>query len=866
MYTGPLHASIPPRRLGRLSLLTLALLASGLYGPFVMAEQPAHARPSPAGQSTFAIEQQPLASAIKAFIQVTGWQVGYPAALATDVSSPGVQGALPAEHALHRLLQGTGLRYRLVERGNVVLERDPTGVAIALQQLTVSATRTPQDIASVPSTVSVRTREQLDRENVNDIKQLVRHEPGVTVGGVGQRSGLKGYNIRGIDGERVLTQVDGVTVPDGFFYGPYAHTQRNYVDPEIVKRVEILRGPASVLYGSNAIGGAVSYFTLDPDDILTPGQDVGARLKTGYDSSDDSWLTSATVAGRQGDVEGLLHLSQRNGHETESHGHRGGTGLARTEANPQDVRTTNVLAKLGWHLADDARLGLTYERYKDDRDQNQLSAVGGPFGNGRPRGFYRSRTGNDTVFRERVGLDNQFALDTRLADHVKWSLNYQLAKTDQSTEEDYFPFSYRVLRTRTTAYQNRQWVYDLQLDKAFDLAATQHRLTYGATWRHERITGSRHGTATCLTVGAKCPRPGADRPDSAQPRVSDFPDPTYDTYSLFAQDEIRWHDWTFLPGVRYDYTHLAPTMTDAYLRALQGSDGLPSRIDDASKTWHRLSPKLGVTYALDGHNTWYAQYAEGFRTPTAKSLYGRFENLDKGYVVEPNPGLRPETSKGLETGLRGRYDAGEFDLAVFYNTYRDFIDENGVQAANLDATFRAHNIRRATIQGAEFKGRLNLDRFGGFEGLYALGSVAYQRGRNDDTGQPLNSIAPLTGVLGLGYEQVRHGAQLSWTLVQRKRRVDDTQFYAPDGSSTGMRTAGYGVLDLTGFYTLTDDLTLNAGLYNLADKTYRQWEDVRTYATVGSNGQSEAAVTQPANLDRLTAPGRTVAVNLVWDF
>ena len=533
MSTDPLHLPTSSRRLGQSSLLTLALLTSGLYGSSAMAELHAQPVPSPTGQSSFAIDQRPLASAIDAFTQVTGWQVGYPETLVAGVSSPGVQGALPAEQALHRLLQGTGLRYRLLNHGNAVLERDQAGSAIALQQLTVSATRTPQDVASVPSTVSVQTRAQLDRQNVNDIKQLVRHEPGVVVGGVGQRSGLNGYNIRGIDGERILTQIDGVTVPDGFFYGPYAQTQRNYVDPEIVKRVEILRGPASVLYGSNAIGGAVSYFTLDPDDIIKPGQDVGARLKTGYSSADDSWLTSATVAGRQGDVEGLLHLSQRNGHETESYGRHGGTGLARTRANPQDMRTTNVLAKLGWHLAEDARLGLTYERYKDDRDQNQLSAVGGPFDNGRPLGMYRSRLGNDTITRERFGIDNQFGLDAAMADRIKWSLNYQLAKTDQSSEEDYFPFSYRVLRTRNTTYKNRQWVYDLQLDKAFDLAATQHQVTYGATWRHERITGSRSGTATCLSVGFKCPRAGADRPDSAQPQVSDFPDPTYDTYSLF---------------------------------------------------------------------------------------------------------------------------------------------------------------------------------------------------------------------------------------------------------------------------------------------------------------------------------------------
>ncbi len=205
-----------------------------------------------------------------------------------------------------------------------------------------------------------------------------------------------------------------------------------------------------MLYGSNAIGGAVSYYTLDPSDIIKPGEDVGARLKTGYSSADNSWLTSGTFAGRSGDFDGLLHLSQRNGRETESYGDTGGTGLKRTEANPETNRTSNVLAKLGWNYNDDSRLGLTYERYKSDVDTNQRSAVGGPFSNGTGVGMYRSRTGNDTVTRERFGIENSFGLDSAVADHVKLSLNYQTAKTDESTLEDYFPFVRRVMRSRDT--------------------------------------------------------------------------------------------------------------------------------------------------------------------------------------------------------------------------------------------------------------------------------------------------------------------------------------------------------------------------------------------------------------------------------
>ncbi|MEX5557886.1 TonB-dependent receptor [Pseudomonas rhodesiae] len=841
-----------------LSLLTAAILLAGLPVASATAAEPA---PRSYGNYQFSIEQQPLVSALNAFTAVTGWQVGLPAELGQGVSSPGVRGPMAAEKALDRLLVGTNLTYRKLGSNNIVLEPRAAGSTLNLQQVTISATRNAQDISSVPSTVSVHDREALDRQNVNTIRDLARYEPGVSVSGAGSRSGNAGFNIRGIDGDRILTQVDGVEVPDNFFNGPYAKTRRNYVDPEIVKRVEILRGPASALYGSSAIGGAVSYFTLDPEDIIKPGQDVGARLKTGYSSADDSWLTSGTFAGRVADVDGLLHLSQRNGHETESYDGNNATGLARTGANPEDARTTNVLAKLGWNYGDDNRLGLTYEKYKDDRDVNLKSAVGGPFTGGRGFNFYRARSGNDTITRERLGLENRFGLDSPIADHIKTSLNYQIAKTDQNTAEIYQP-SRRVLRTRETLYEEKQWVFDAQLDKAFSLGATDHQVTYGTTLKQQKVTGSREGAATCLAVGAGCTAIGAPSPspsDSVK-KASDFPDPTINTYSLFAQDQIAWDKWTFLPSVRYDYTQLKPKLTEEFLNTVD-----PNRIYDHSdkeKTWHRVTPKFGLTYALTEQYTWFGQYAEGFRTPSAKALYGRFENLGQGYTVEPNPDLKPETSKGIETGIRGQFDAGSFDIALFYNKYRDFIDEDAVVAGSTVEAFQAKNIKRATIKGVEAKGRLNLDALGAPHGLYTQGAISYAHGRNDDNGEPLNSVNPLKGVFGLGYDQDRYGALVSWTLVKKQDRVDSTTFFAPDGNTSRgpFKTPGFGIVDLTGFYKVTRDVTINGGLYNLTDKKYWNWDDVRSYDGVG-----EAGVTSPANLDRLTQPGRNVAINVIWD-
>ncbi|WP_248748693.1 TonB-dependent receptor [Pseudomonas sp. MWU15-20650] len=840
-----------------LSLLTAAILLAGVPVMSATAAEPA---PRSHGNYTFSIEQQPLVSALNAFTSVTGWQVGLPAELGQGVSSPGVRGPLPPEKALDRLLVGTNLSYRKLGNNSIVLEKRAAGSVLNLQQVTISATRNEQDVNSVPSTVTVHDREELDRQNVNTIRELARYEPNVSVGGAGTRASNAGYNIRGIDGDRILTQVDGVEVPDNFFNGPYAKTRRNYVDPEIVKRVEILRGPASALYGSSAIGGAVSYFTLDPDDIIKPGKDVGARLKTGYSSADDSWLTSGTVAGRAQDFDGLLHLSQRNGHEMESYDGNNATGLARTGANPEDARTTNILAKLGWNYGEENRLGLTYEKFKDDRDVNLKNAVGGPFTGGRGFNFYRARSGNDTITRERFAIENRFALDSPIADHIKTSLNYQIAKTDQTTAEIYQP-SRRVLRTRETLYEEKQWVFDAQLDKAFSLGETDHLVTYGTTLKQQKVTGSREGAATCLAIGGGCTAIGAPSPTASDSvkKASDFPDPTINTYSLFAQDQIAWDKWTFLPSLRYDYIQLKPKLTDEFLNTVD-----PNRIyshSDAEKTWHRVTPKFGLTYALTDQYTWFGQYAEGFRTPSAKALYGRFENLNEGYTVEPNPNLKPESSKGVETGIRGNFNEGSFDIAVFYNKYRDFIDEDASVAGGTVQQFEANNIKHATIKGIEAKGRLNLDAFGAPQGVYTQGAVGYTYGRNDDNGEPLNSVNPLKGVFGLGYEQEQYGALASWTLVKKQNRVDSTTFHAPDGSTGGpFKTPGFGIVDLTGYYKVTKDITVNGGLYNVTDKKYWNWDDVRSYDGVG-----EAGVTAPANLDRLTQPGRNVAVNLIWD-
>ena len=154
----------------------------------------------------------------------------------------------------------------------------PAGEATDFDRVVVTATRTARDIGDVPNTVDVITRERMDDLLVRDLKDLFRYEPGISVtSGSGRFSALGGIRIRGLEANRVLILTDGIAVSDSFSFGSYINANRNFVDLDTLKRVEVVRGPASSLYGSDALGGVVAYVTKDPSDYLEEGKDAYFR-------------------------------------------------------------------------------------------------------------------------------------------------------------------------------------------------------------------------------------------------------------------------------------------------------------------------------------------------------------------------------------------------------------------------------------------------------------------------------------------------------------------------------------------------------------------------------------------------------------
>jgi hemoglobin/transferrin/lactoferrin receptor protein len=164
--------------------------------------------------------------------------------------------------------------------------------AVKLDAITVTATKTEQEIDVVPESVSLVTREQIRQRQPQAVGELLRDLPNVDVGG-GPRAIGQTVSIRGIGDDRILFLLDGAR--QNFSRG---HNARLFVEADLLRRVQVIRGPASALWGSGAIGGVIALETVDAADLLAPGQDLGGRVKTGYEDVNGQWMGAAAAYGR----------------------------------------------------------------------------------------------------------------------------------------------------------------------------------------------------------------------------------------------------------------------------------------------------------------------------------------------------------------------------------------------------------------------------------------------------------------------------------------------------------------------------------------------------------------------------------------
>jgi hemoglobin/transferrin/lactoferrin receptor protein len=703
-----------------------------------------------------------------------------------------------------------------------------------LDRIVVVAQRQPEPLAQVASSVTLIDREQIDTRLAVDAADVLRYLPGLRMDNEANRFGPQGINIRGLGGNRVRVEIDGVPLPEAFAVGQFASAGRDLGDLAPVERIEVLRGPASTLYGSDALAGIVAVRTLDPADLLAPGQTL-QRLRARHDSRDAGRLLSLLHA--QSGTSGhslLLQAFQREGGTLDNRGQG-----AAEQPNPLDSRRRGLLARFALPLADARALRLLAEHQDGQREADVVSQRFAP---GRFASTYRL-LGDDRERRDRLSAELELGSMAGL-DSVDLLGYLQDSQVDQRTAQFRLPdraTRFESLRERRFVFEQSDRGIDLLGRRSFEAGGVRHDLLSGIEWQRTRYRGLRDGLETNLESGAVSNVILGE----ALP-VRDFPTSVAERAALFVQDEMRFGRLAMIPGLRYERYRL-----DARPDALFVEDFPDLPVVDSRE--HSLTGKFGLRWSASARQQLFLQYARGFRAPPFSDLnIGLSLNL-LNYEVRPNPELRPETSHGLELGWRFAGEAVQASVAAFQNRFRDLIESRanlGIDPQTGALVFQSVNRDRARIEGveAEFEWTLGaahpaLDSFR----LHA--ALSATRGQDTRRDAPLNSIDPHRIVLGLRHAAPsgRWGSEWLLSATRRKQRLDETtgELFAPPG---------HALFDVFAWYAPGERLRLTLGLRNLGDRKLWHWSSVRGLAA------------DTPNLGFYSAPGRSVSlgVELNW--
>ena len=716
----------------------------------------------------------------------------------------------------------------------------PTPAPKALDRVVVTATRTQRAIIDVPATVDEIDRARMDELLVGDLKDLFRYEPGISVGSSFGRFGIGDIRIRGLGGNRVRIQTDGIAVPDAFSIGSFANANRNFVDLDTLKRVEVVRGPTSSLYGSDALGGTVSFTTKDPADYLKAGRDAHVGFKLGFDGEWDGLITGVTAAFGGERWSGLLSLGHRQGQQTRNQGEADGVGSAHTRPNPQDRAGGSLLGKLVFAPSAGQRFKLTVERNEDHADTEMLTARGRQALTGAINDRVAAR---DDQRRTRVSFAHEIDLDGAFADAIDWQVYRQDSETTQYTLEQRTLPAPTLKDVRERWFDFEQQVTGVQLNFRKSLGdAVTHDLAWGLDVARTETEQRRDGVRRFPLTGASSP---VMSPDTFP--VRDFPISTTTNAAVYVQDEIglAGGKLRLVPALRVDRYELEPESDPIF-----AADNPGVALAGLNKT--SVSPKLGAVWHFNDDWSLFGGYARGFRSPPYADVNIGLTNVQFGYTAIANPDLKPETNDGFELGLRYSGPAVYASLSAYDNRYRDFIESfvfTGFNAQGL-MVYQSRNVADARIHGVELKAGVEFGALSdALAGWSLRGAAAWSRGEDRTADQPLESVDPLSATLGIAYARERWGVELAGRFAGRRERMPA----APAGT-TYFQSPGYGVFDLYAHWRVAEQLRLDIGIANLGDRKY--W----------AAGDIPLASSTSATLDRYTASGRSLSASVSFDW
>lgn len=731
--------------------------------------------------------------------------------------------------------------------------------------IVVKQTITPDKVTS--QSISA---DQLKKMGANNFGGIMRYQPLISAFGSNSgsrngksgfdRGGYTGYNIRGLDGNRISLDVDGIPLPDatGRSYAISTGEDsfgigRDYIDPYLYGMVNITSGSASQNKIKNVVGGSVSFVSKSPDDYLIGDKTYYLGYTSGFDTTDHSWHNGVTSAFGDHRARVLLAYSRRDGQQTRNNSDY-------LDSYPMRWNSDSFLINGVLNPNDTNRITGTLDFYhKSSREHAPMWKARNS------KALHDSIVGDarqkNTTQRYAVSLSHELTpYDNIIIDRMENKIFYQqthvsdITFNDQSIVVTYFSRRDKIEREDT-------------LEKTGTFSSLNTK-TFGLSSEITKQYGIQTLNYGMNFLGVQTTRPfqqiGADYP-TMQPQGDSH---TYDV-NIWAGDTITSGAFSVMPGLKYSWHKINPQgfAKPADDKALGGLtlDEL-NRIHSKTFTDGQLLPSLILMYTFNDRFSSYLQYKRGVSYPTNSQISGIWLHPKIGPSSPAgigNPDLKTETSHQFEWGMVGEAVAGvTLRGSVFYNSYDDFIYNrkyklrdyktgmvipggNEALIAKLPASISSltisENRDKAYIYGAELTTKINygkwLDTINGLSTTLAIG---YNQGKSKssyagDGWVELDSVLPVKGVISMAFDdpQKRYGASITATFVKGKQAIDPVRQNYPNSDKTFdefaakneksyMRVPGYSIVDLTAYYNVTKNVNINAGIYNLTDRKY--WE------------------------------------------
>ncbi len=646
------------------------------------------------------------------------------------------------------------------------------GAAVRLAPISVTATRGPAEAFSYPGMVTVVGSEEMDTMMPSSPDDILRWVPGVEFTGGPRRTG-ETPSIRGFSGADVVIMIDGARQNFGS-----GHDGRFFIDPSVLREVEVLRGPASALYGSGGTGGVIEFRTKSADDFLAPGETAGVRVTTGVQSADYERMAGITAFAKPlADLDVLASFTLR---KSGSINLGDGTQLGQTD---DDIGAG--MAKVGYDLTEDHSLEASFVRFDNTAQEPN---------NG------QSASGDE--------VEKTMISDTWRASYAYDNPSDALFDVDASVY--YTDFTADEARLDTVGGGPVGEVLKRDVDTLGFRLDNRSRLTLS------------DGAHVTFTYGAEGYRDQQDGSAGAGERGG-VPDAEAEFAAGFAQAQVSLTEpfgvlpgeLRIIPGVRYDsYSSSSALAAD--------------NSDDA------VSPRLGLSYLPTDWSLLFANYAQAFRAPTINELYtsGTHFQIAVGAGITnrfvSNADLKPQTTETYEFGGGLDFDdvATPGDRATVklshYLTYGEdfidlqvnqptmFVDCNPFIAGACDGTTRSVNVADAELRGTELEGSYENDRV-----RLGLG-FSTVNGENQTTGAKLGVLTPPELTLRAALKLPEHDSLVGWRMLA----ADE---FDKVNATSDVR-GGYAVHDVWASWRPADDLLagldVTLGVKNVFDKAY----------------------------------------------